>query len=243
MAEDVTFRRIRGRIVPIKRDGSPDKKRAAGAAAVVGGSALAADAARTSRVYRNVKTGVTIDRKKFSYQPFVHTIGDKLTMRKGGKTVGQARYFNRGGGEFGFSWLGIKRDFRGQGHSKTLATQAVKQMRAKGGKSLFNQVVHPGSMKTGLSARDTFWRERSFGRGQKHLYQMTRKDAAKNIRMWRNKRGVLTSDVFRNTDLRGLSGPRTRPYKTRAMKGRMAIGAGVAAIGATTLLSRSGKDE
>ena len=59
---NIVFRRIRGRIVPIRV--SDKQRKAAGASAAVGGAAVAADAARTKTVFVDKKNKIRIDKKK-----------------------------------------------------------------------------------------------------------------------------------------------------------------------------------
>ncbi len=236
--QKVMFRRIGGRVIPIT----------VGTA----GAGVAADAARTKRVYENVRRGITIDRKSFAYQPFVTfrgkdtftRLGDRLVMKVKGKTAANASYyrgaFNNDPKSFGFSWLGVKSRFRGQGLSKVITRQAAVEIRAKGGRYTWNQVVHPNSLGTNFSRlRDSLWKEKVRPDGMADLVQVTKKQALKNIRTWRDKKGILTSDIFRETKLPAVY-RKFKPYRTTKNKLLIAGGltASAVAAGAYFFLNR-----
>lgn len=216
---NVTFRRIGGRIVPI--------------AIGTGGAALAADAARTKRIYS--KAGVTVDRKKFTLQPFVYDrLGTKLVAKVDGKKAGTASFFRGADADFGpdmfksktfgFSWLGVKGKFRGQGISKLLSKEAAKEIKGQGGNKLWNQVVHPGSLATNYSSK----RDKLFKITETAEKKVGLKAALGNIKYWRNKKGVLTSDIFRETSLKGIHRSRIKPFRT--MKNKVTMGLGLLAV-------------
>lgn len=147
----VVFRRIGGRVVPITVGST-------GAA----GAVAALDAARTTQIY--AKKGITITKKRFAVQPFVwDKLGTKLTMyNRVGKKVASASYY-RGATDsaksFGFSWIGVKKAYRGKGYSKVLSGVAAGDIRKQGGTHLFNHVIHEGSLKTNYNrVRDTLWK-------------------------------------------------------------------------------------
>lgn len=219
------FRRINGRIVPISL--------------AAGGSYAAFDGARTRRIYD--KGGVTIDRKRFAFQPFVpDKLGTRLEMRKGKDLVGTASYY-KAGDNYSFSWLGIKSKFRGQGFSKPLSKVAAQSIKKDGGTKIFNQVVHPGSLNTNFSRkRDTLFK---LGRNQHGEYfkKITKAEATKNIKTWRNVKGILTSDVFRETSLKGIRTSHIKPILTRASK--VKIGAGLVAALTGIVLLKTNKDK
>ena len=212
----VIFRRINGRLVPISVS--------------AGGAAVAADAARTKRIYD--KKGITLDLKRGAIQPFFEKskvpFGDRIVMRKEGKFVGHSMFYKPFKGEPGersFSWLSVKRKFRGKGYSKLLTAESARQMKRDGGTFLFNQVVHKNSLQTNFKrGRDRLWRQRG-----NYLYGMTKDEAIRNINFYRTKRGLITSDAFRETSLKGV---RTKigikPFRTFGNKARIAVGALVA---------------
>lgn len=221
--QDVKFVRIRGRVVPIR---SRKKEKIASGTAAGIGVAVAADAARTTRIYD--KKGVTIDRKKFTYNPFAHKIGDGLYMKKNGKFVGHSRIYMSPDGaknSAAFSWLGIKKEYRGKGYSKILSKESSKLMRSKGADYILNQVVHAGSINTNYNrARDTFW----YLKGD-HFYKTTKKYAMKNVRD-HIKSGYKTSDIFRETDLKGVR-KAGKGFRTFGNKAAIVGGLSVAALG------------
>lgn len=224
----VVFRRIGGRIIPIS-------------VAAVGG-VVAADAARTTRIYS--KGALTIDKKKFAMQPFVYDrLGTRLELRVKGKKAGTASFF-RGAHddtldvvkglmgkqekakEFAFSWLGIKNKFRGQGLSKILSHESAKEIKRQGGKEIWNQVVHPNSLKTNYSPiRDKLFKVADSGASKK----VGLKKAIGNIKYWRNKKGILGSDIFRETSLKHVKGNvGIKPFRTLGNK--LKIGLGITAF-------------
>lgn len=229
---NVVFRRIGGRIVPISIAGA--------------GGLVAADAARTTRVYS--KAGVTIDKKKFAIQPFVFDrLGTRLEARVNGKLAGTSSFF-RGAGEetlkdtlksktYGISWLGVKKNFRGQGISKVLSKQTAKEIRRAGGNELWNQVVHKRSLLTNFSSK----RDKLYKITDTVYKKVGLKKALGNIKYWRNKKGQLGSDIFRSTTLVGVRKPALKPYRTLGNK--LSIGFGLAALLGGTALAFGGKDE
>lgn len=260
--KQVRFIRVHGRIVPIRVDVNVNSKAASNrgkqgssggssdvtkAGLVVGtaGAAVAADAARTRRIYS--RNGVTIDRKKFSLQPFqMDRLGDTLIMRdKLGKRMGRASWY-RDGDKAGFSWLGVGKKFRGQGHSQTLSRVAAHEMKKSGAKRIWNHVVHPGSATVNLTKNDSFWKvQRIKADGDAILEHVTKGAALRNINFHRKTKGVFTSDIFRETLLKGrtiMPGIR-KAHLTTGMKVKLAAGLTVAAAGfAAALWSSRRKD-
>lgn len=253
--ERVTFRRINGRLVPI----------AVGAAGA-GAAAVVADAARTKRVYETKK--FTIDRKGFSIQPFSGMkLGDGLVMRtRRGARVGQARFYvDPGDGTATFSWLGVKRRFRGRGMSQVLSRQAAIEMKAQGAKSIFNHVVHPGSLLTHFDGRrDKLWKEgRALKSGGAMMEQVTKQQAVKSVTRWRKETEALDKmgwaeyffetqknkgkkggarAIFRETSLGAVPTRRPlTPYRTLGNKLRLGVGS-VLAAGAVAYLATIGSN-
>ena len=210
----VVFRRVNGRIIPISVS--------------VAGAGVAADAARTKRIYD--KGGITMDLKRGAIQPFFEKskvpFGDRIVMRKEGKFVGHSMFykpFRAEPGERSFSWLGVKRKFRGKGYSKLLTAESARQMKRDGGTFLLNQVVHKNSLQTNFSrTRDKLWRSRG-----DYMYSMTKDEAIRNINFYRNKKGLITSDVFRETSLKGIRTKNVgiKPFRTFGNKARIVAGA------------------
>jgi len=234
----VRFIRKNGRIIPIRIDQDSVEKAGLGAAGAAG-VVVAADQLNTTRVYQ--KGNVTIDKKKFALQPFVKDrLGSKMVLRVDGKKAAVANYY-RGAFDddvksFGFSWLGVKREFRGEGLSKIISKEAARDMRRQGGEYVFNQVVHQNSLKTNLSSRDTLYR---LGRGN-NFNPVSRRDAMKNINFYRKKKGMLTSDIFRETSIKGI--PRftkhSQPFRTTTNKALIGLGLASAAVSGLGLALR-----
>lgn len=246
----VKFIRKNGRIIPIRPKGEKDNSRKAGAAAAAGGTLVAADAARTERVYS--KAGVTIDRKKFSFQPMVNTFGTSLHMEKGGKKAASAYFYKTGDpGEFSMSWLGVKRPFRGQGLSKDIMRQASVEMRSQGGKTIFSHVVHPNSAQLGgKKVASTYWKELK----NNFMKPVSEKTAMKHVTAWsadyhaKPKFGTMAAlkESFNWNKAKGKEAapaifrevkiPRfqrtMQPFRTTANKVTMALGAAIALTGA-----------
>lgn len=180
---------------PHQHDHRAIKKATAGAA-VVGGSAVAADAARTKRVFEEAKTGIAIDRKAFSIVPpqvmLRPTTDTSMILRKNGKKAAQVWYGRHADVEdvanakfgkrvFGVDFLYTKSEFRGQGLSKVLMKHAASDMRAQGAGSVYNQVVHPRSAALGSEkTRNRYYKESRSGLA----YPTTRKEAMKNVEAW-----------------------------------------------------------
>jgi predicted GNAT family acetyltransferase len=242
--QGVTFRRVRGRIIPI----------ALGSA----GAATAADAARTKRVYQTSK--VAIDRKSFAFQPFSGLqMGDQLVMKtRGGKRIAQARYYVKPGGEGVFSWVGVKRSFRGKGHSQRIAKAGALEMKDKGATFIFNHVVHPGSLLTSYDRkRDRLWKEvRTTKAGESVLEPILKKDAIKQATRWNKqfkKTTILeyyfakdkggTRPVFRETKLPKTIRRPIKPFRTTGNKLRMGLGLAVAAGAAASYLAGRKDDQ
>jgi len=238
---NVVFRRIGGRVVPI----------ATGTA----GLGVAADAARTKRVYENVRRGITIDRKLFARQPYVtfwskdsdfFKLGQRLNLKVKGKSATTVSFY-RGAMDgdpksFGISWLRTKSKFRGQGLSKIITRQAGVEIREKGGRYTWNQVVHSHSLQTNFNrVRDSLWKET---KKPGEFVRVTKAQALKNIRTWRDKKGILTSEIFRETQIPRLS-RKMAPYRTTANKVAIGAGLGLAALsaGAYLYLNRKPKKE
>jgi predicted GNAT family acetyltransferase len=219
----VVFRRIGGRIVPI--------------AVGVGGAAMAADAARTTRVYN--KDGVTIDKKKnVRARLTIRKRADELIIRKNGKRAGYANFSRTDGSDFGFNFLKINKKFRKQGLANILTKQSAVEMKKQGAKTITNQVIHEGSLKSNLSKRDKLFFSMDLG-DEVFEQKISKKEAISQIvaakkgkkrNFWHNP--AKDSDVFRETSLKGL---RTKgkgfikPFKTRGMKARIALGS-IAAV-------------
>lgn len=215
--KEITFRRIGGRIVPIAIGGTS--------------AAVAYDAARTRRIYQKGPT--TIDVKHFAFQPYKYgKIGPKLQLRVGGKKAGSAFITKWPYSEpkaWTFSWLGVKKPYRGKGFGKLLTKEAARVARRQGGESFVNQVVHRRSVLANYNPkRDQFWTWRS-----KFYRAKTKKQALKNIAQWKRK-GWKTSDIWRETNIKGihLKGKNIiQPYMTKPTKVRLGLGlAGVLGI-------------
>jgi len=243
---NVRFIRKNGRIIPIRSDAKKSSSTAgniAGGSTAVIGTAVAADAARTRRVYE--RGGHIIDRKKYSFQPFTKKVGDKLVMRKlDGTKVGQANWYQGAGDKPGskkasFSWLGVKSKYRGEGHSKTLSRVAAHEMKKSGVHHVWNQVVHEGSLKTNVTRHDTFWKAGKQTNTGVVMTKVTKDRAIANIRWHRKTKGIITSDIFRNTNLKKQAtvfpGIR-KAYMTKGMKMKLGVGLGLAVLGAGSLL-------
>lgn len=245
--QQVRFVRIHGRVVPIRgggnraRNGNNYVTAGAGAVGAVG-AATAYDAARTRRIYE--RNGITIDRKKFTIQPFVHDrLGERLIMRdKLGKKMGTASWYkdvdvfsDSNQKTMGsFSWLGIRKKYRGQGHAQTLSRVAAHEMKKAGLDAVWNQVVHPNSATTNLTKHDSFWKAGKKAKGGVEFTQVTKQQALKNINWHRKTRGVMTSDIFRMTNLKKqktvMPGIR-KAFMTGGMKKKLALGVAAAAAG------------
>lgn len=238
----VTFRRIGGRIVPISVSAA--------------GSAVAFDAARTTRVLAS--KSLIIDRKKFAFQPFLGIkFGDQLVARnpKTGATMGQARYYvEKKFREGGFSWLSVKRPFRNQGLSKKLARQGAIEMKSQGAKNLVAHVVHPGSLLSQFNRKnDSLWLEVAERKTGATYQKITKADAIKRVSRWQRRRtsSTLWDDaidflrgtkknkvlpVIRETVLpKGLR-RRMAPFRTNTNKALLALGIG-AAVGGVAYLA------
>lgn len=218
---NITFRRIRGRIVPIVVGGA--------------GAAIAADAARTKRVYQ--KGDVAVDVKKFAYQPFRVKFGKRAVIYKKGKKAGFAAFFDDAAESTkkakvsGFSWFGIKRKYRKQGLGDILSAESAKEMRRSGTRFLSSQVVHPGSVKTNYSKkRDDFFRIHGGKKGTYSVH-LTKSKALREIKNIRDK-GYITSNIWRETDLKGIKtkSKYSRVFRTKSNKARILLGT-TAAIG------------
>lgn len=209
------YRRIRGRIVPI--------------AVSVSGLAVAADAARTRTVWQNKAKNLHIIRKRFTHTlPTYGNIGDTLILKKGRAVVGTANYLRNDKSEFAFGWLGVKKQFRGKGLSKHLSRQAVVEIKSKGGKSLYNNVIHERSLSTSFGrGRDSLWKM-----GKSNMsYRITKKEALSSINTLKSKGGYGVN-VFRETNLTGVRLRRTlKPFMSSATKLKLAAGLGAAALG------------
>lgn len=179
MSNGVRFIRVHGRVVPI-RDKNEGHQKAVGVSVASAGAVVAADAARTTRIYQ--KGGVAIDKKLFAFQPMANTLGTSLHLSKKGEHAAKVFFYKTGdnaGKEFSISWLSTAKKFRGQGLSKDLMKHASVQMRAQGGTSLFSHVVHPNSAGLG-KARGTFWKELSNG----YLAKVSEPTAMKHVKAW-----------------------------------------------------------
>ncbi len=219
------FRRIRGRIVPISVS--------------VTGAAIATDAARTKRVYN--AGGITIDRSKFSFQPFAGaTLGNKLTLKKGGKFAGVARTYVNDGSEHSFSWLGIKKQFRGQGLSNVLAKQAAVEVKDQGGKTFFNHVVHPNSANLfGKNSRNKYYMER-IKKGEQYFEKISKPKAMGRVKSWHTK-GFARNAIFRETFIPSDIKRTITPFRTLGNKMKIGLGIGLALAGASMMLKRDKK--
>jgi hypothetical protein len=238
------FRRIGGRIVPIS----------VGTAGGVG-AATALNALNTTRLTSKAieKAGVTIVKKKFALQPFVWTkLGTRLNMYKGANYVGNARFFPGADGAastFGFSWLGVRKAFRGQGQSKLLSSVAAGEIRRQGGTHVWNQVVHPGSLTTNFKAtRDSLWKVgKAYKDGSAPVERIGMSQALKNIdwhrKRWTRPNGTMEAlyhkvvphakipsnpNVFRQTSLKGVAYKNLKEFRPLSNKLALGIGAGVA---------------
>lgn len=224
---DVVFRRVRGRIVPIKKKESQSK--APGAVALAAGAGLALDGARKQRIYE--KGGVTIDRARFSYQPYtMGRLGDKLTMKKDGHKVASAWWHKSPQGApikdaAGFAFLKTEKGFRKQGASGLLTKVAAMEMQKSGVKGIWNKVLHTGAMKVNKNAGDSFY--------------------SKTVNGFKPVQGNgLRSNLFRLTKLNrpiGVMDGFQKPTFTRASKVKMGVGLGVAALGLLSMRKRDGK--
>lgn len=183
--KNVVFRRINGRIVPISIG--------------TAGLGVAANAANTTRVYS--RKNVTIDKKKFTFNPQSQVMASKFDMRVDGKKVATAStYFDKQEkGFFGFAWLGTKKSERGKGYAKILSREATRDAVRHGAKYTESQVIHAGSAKAGFKkGRDQFWRETNPNKktGQSSMIAISKTEALKNIEKSRKKRmkelGVLS---------------------------------------------------
>lgn len=233
----VTFRRIRGRIVAIKPSDKSRNKIEVGA--IAGGSALAADAARTRRIYSS--GDLRIDRKSPAFLPLSGRFGDHLVLTKLGKKVGTASHFNAtvNGERVGtFSWLGVKEKFRGEGHSKILSKVAAQEMKRKGATHSINHVVHKNSLMANLrKSHDTFQKEFANGR----IKSISLSEAKRGIAYGEKKKlfGAHQFYINRKTSLKGLrTATGISPHLTSAGKTRIAVGISLAALGMFSALKR-----
>lgn len=245
-----------GRIIPIREDGDSRK---AVAASGVAGAVVAADAARTTRVYAT--KNYTIDKKKFAFQPFSGArLGDHLVLRKrDGAKVGQARfYFTRKDKTASFSWLSVRKDMRGKGLSQLLSKQAAIEMKEGGAKSVFNHVVHPGSLLTHFNTkRDTLWKEvRTLKDGSASLEAVTKKAALRSVNRWMQVSSKMSrldgwlgkevkgaKGIFRETKIPRALARHMKPFRTPSNKLNLAVGLGVAAGSALYLGATRRKKE
>lgn len=267
MQQDVTFRRIRGRIVPIRKKQNDKKesnklKKVIAAGAITKGSALALDAANTKVIFQDTKRNLIIEKKKFAIQPFSWaSIGSKLTARVNNKKVGTARYYPENKTTWAFSWLGIGKKHRGKGYADTLSKVAATDMKKQGGRKIFNNVVHPGSLKTNWNRKnDTLWnyqndtrRKISKRQGLKILKKqqgnMRWSKKMNTIDYWEkqayNAFGIqdlnTESDIFRETKLRS-TGIKLKPYRSFRTKAQLGLGVGLAAGGLGYLLKKKKTD-
>jgi hypothetical protein len=254
----VHFIRKNGRVIPIHDEKDGAQKKAAAVAAGTSGAVVALDAARTKRVYNGKR--FTMDRKQFTFQPFAGAqLGDTLVMhdKASGKRIGQARYYVEKASDVGsFSWLGIKKPFRGKGMSKTLARQAGVELRAKGAKSIMSHPVHPGSVLSQYDRkRDKFWLDLGqYKDGDRKLYPLTKKEALERVGNWKKasdkmpggmlgtmkqeKKLMRVRAVFRETMLPRTIRRSVQPFRTLSNKVRLFGGAGLALGAAAYLLSR-----
>ncbi len=227
------FIRIHGRVVPIKDDRKTQKVAAVGVGAT--GAVIAADAARTDIVRQGVKQ--TLVRKRFAIQPMMLMqkklgFGTHIQAIRGGKKAGHI-FFNHKAGEGSIDWLGVKKEFRGKGISKTLAKEAAIDLKASGVKVLSSHVVHPRSTKLlSGSAKSSYWRvyRTTKKTGLSHMEQISKTTALKKVAHLKDK--GIGSTIFRDTILPNNLRRAAKPFKSAAIKGRLALGLGVLGAGA-----------
>lgn len=253
MAQQVTFRRIRGRIVPIKRKKTDDSnlKPVAGGVAAATGTGVALDAANTRRVYENKKTGIVINQKRFAPNPQrPWQVATTLKGYKKGQKFGNINYAPdgdtvRGGKQFAVNWLGVNENFRGKGLSKVLSAHAVSDMKRRGGKGLWSNVVHANSLKVGFDPkRDTLFREivGSMKGDRMDFAEVDKKSALRSLRYFSTKLKLKTSNIWRDTNLVKVKVPKFKPYMTGGTKLRLGLGLGLAAAGSGYALATGKKD-
>lgn len=148
---NVVFRRIRGRIVPIKV--SDKNQQRAGVAAAAVGTVAAADAARTKTILVDKKKNITIDKKKFARRSFGLGLADELVIKVKGKKAGYANIGRLEDDVFTFNMLKVNPKHRGKGLSKILTTESAREMKRQGAGSISNQVIHEGSLKGKFSGK------------------------------------------------------------------------------------------
>jgi predicted GNAT family acetyltransferase len=219
------FRRIRGRIIPISIS--------------ITGAGMALDAARTKRVYNT--GGITIDKKTHAFQPFAGaTLGDHLIIKKDGKFAGHARTYINDGTEHSFSWLGIKKKFRGQGLSNILAKQAAVEAKDKGGKTFFNHVVHPNSANLfGKDSVNKYYVER-IRKGEQIFERISKPKAMSRVKTWHSK-GFAKNAIFRQTVIPKTLKRSITPFRTIGNKMKIGLGIGLFITGASMLFKKGDK--